>query len=123
MSNSTASEIVRRRWFSYSLRTLFVVLTVFCIWLGVQVKWIKDRHEAMKWVEAINRRPDPVTKRASDEVFYFDPRSAPWQIRILGELGVPEVPIKLSRIRESDDLDNRLEELKRLFPESVVSAD
>jgi len=39
-----------RRWFRYSLRTLFVLVTVFCIWLGVQVKWIGDRHEALQWL-------------------------------------------------------------------------
>ena len=25
----------RRRWFSYSLRTFFVVVTIFGVWLGV----------------------------------------------------------------------------------------
>ncbi len=24
-----------RRWFSFSLRTFFILLTIFCVWLGV----------------------------------------------------------------------------------------
>jgi len=44
----TTSAPLRRRWFRYSLRTLFVLVTVFCVWLGVQVKWIHDRREVVR---------------------------------------------------------------------------
>ena len=40
----------RRRWFRFSLRTLFVLLTLFGIWLGIQVKWVRDRQAARLWV-------------------------------------------------------------------------
>jgi len=36
-----------RRWFRFSLRTVLVLLTLFCVWLGVQVKWIRDRHDVL----------------------------------------------------------------------------
>src|SRR5437762_3184379 len=39
----------RRRWFSYSLRTLFVLVTLFCVGLGVQVKWNRDRTSPVPW--------------------------------------------------------------------------
>jgi hypothetical protein len=35
-----------RRW-SYSLRTLFVVLMVFGVWLGLEARWIRHRHELL----------------------------------------------------------------------------
>jgi hypothetical protein len=37
----------RRRWFAFSLRALFVVVTVFGCWLGYQLNWIRERHEAL----------------------------------------------------------------------------
>ena len=32
--------IVKRRWFRFSLRTLFVAVAVFCAWLGYHVNWM-----------------------------------------------------------------------------------
>ena len=41
----------RRRWFRFSLRTLFVVLTVLCFvlggWVAYQLNWISQRHAAI----------------------------------------------------------------------------
>jgi hypothetical protein len=39
----------KRRWFrfAFSLRTLFVVVTVICCWLGYELNWIRQRHEAL----------------------------------------------------------------------------
>ncbi len=30
-----------RRWLRFSLRTLFVVVTVLCVWLGYELNWIR----------------------------------------------------------------------------------
>jgi len=40
----------KRRFFRYSLRTLFVVVTVFCVWMGITAKRARDQKQA---VEAI----------------------------------------------------------------------
>ena len=37
----------RRRWFSFSLRTLFVVVTIFCVWLGWQVRIVHERRAVL----------------------------------------------------------------------------
>ena len=37
----------RRRWFRFSLRTLFVVVTVLGCWLGYQLNWIRERHAVL----------------------------------------------------------------------------
>jgi hypothetical protein len=41
-----------RRWFQFSLRTVFILMTILGIWLGIQVKWLRDRQEARKWIAA-----------------------------------------------------------------------
>ena len=43
-----SNEQPERRWFSYSLRTLLAVVTLLCVWLAVQIKWIRDRHAALE---------------------------------------------------------------------------
>jgi hypothetical protein len=38
----------RRRWFRFSLRTLFVLFTLLSIpfcWIGYQLNWIRERQE------------------------------------------------------------------------------
>ena len=36
-----------RRWFRFSLRTMFVVVTLVGCWLGNSLIWIKQRHELL----------------------------------------------------------------------------
>jgi len=40
----------KRRWLQFSLRTLFIVVTVFCVWMGITAKQARDQRLA---VEAI----------------------------------------------------------------------
>lgn len=96
-----------RRWFRYSLRTFFVLLTVFAVWLGVQVKWIRDRHAALAWAEA--------HAAVGEEAYPAATRDAPWSLRLLGEDGVTMIVIC------SDDKEYSLEGLKRLFPEADIA--
>ena len=39
----------KRRWYQFTLRTLFVVMTVFALWLGWQINWFRSRQA---WLEA-----------------------------------------------------------------------
>src|SRR5881296_2575500 len=42
------------RWPQVSLRTLFALVFLLAIplgWLGVQLKWIRDRHAASEWID------------------------------------------------------------------------
>ncbi len=41
----------KRRWLRFSLRTLFVVVTVLGCWLGWDLKWVNDRQRALLRVE------------------------------------------------------------------------
>jgi hypothetical protein len=42
----------RRRWFRFSLRTLFVLLTILCIWLGVLVLRARNQQRAVQAITA-----------------------------------------------------------------------
>ena len=85
-----------RRWFRFSLRTFFVLLTLAACaawWVQVQLKWIHDRHDVlmqhMHWVAGY----------------------PPWSLRLFGEPGI-------STISAPDAQQARVQEL---FPEAEVT--
>jgi len=41
----------KRRWFSFSLRTMFVVVTLFGCWLGNELHRVRDRRAMAKEIE------------------------------------------------------------------------
>ena len=47
MTSMDQTPAKRRRWFRFSLRLLFVVMTVLCIWLGIQVNAARRQKEAV----------------------------------------------------------------------------
>ena len=93
----------RRRWFRYSLRTFFVLVTLLGVWLGVQVKWIRDRREALQWVHRSVIFPDLHTP-------------APWSIRLV-ERGVPLITVDPDIAQDAE----KVRKLKELFPEAIVN--
>ena len=99
----------RRRWFRFSLRTLLVVLTLAggaAGWLGVQLKWIQDRHAMLEdgHVAACG--------------FEFGYSTAPWRLRLLGGTGVVEIGLWMTHETAADN--ERLQATQRLFPEARV---
>ena len=95
----------RRRWFRFSLRTFFVLVAIFGVWLGVQVKWIRDRHEAVDRL------------RFGME----DGGSAPWSLRIFGGPGYKSVAIVVNDPdHPTADQQRTKREVERLFPEAEV---
>ncbi len=97
----------RRRWFrfAFSLRTLFVVVTMFGCWLGYSLNWIRERHAAFH-----DRRLDIV--RLSPPA--FSP-AAPQLLWLFGESGITGVYLMDPELTTGD-----LERLKSLFPEACV---
>ncbi len=57
--NPAMSERSNRRWlrFAFSLRTLFVVMTLFCLWLGWQRQIVNERLEVVRWTQAEHALP------------------------------------------------------------------
>ena len=78
------------------------VVGAFLGWVGVQLKWIKDRHKALTWAMTMRMHPPEY-------------KPTPWSIRLL-ERGVshllvtPDVAKDIARVAK----------LKQLFPESKI---
>ena len=104
----------RRRWFRFSLRTFFVLVTVFGVWLSMQVNWIRQRHEALQLADKNGGYYWESSPFRDDDLRgTFNP--APWSIRLLGEPGILYVaigPAKTSRYTKR--------EMQALFPEAEI---
>ena len=87
----------------FSLRTLFVVLTVFCIWLGYSLNWIKERRELIGYPYPSNDTAGPGA---------IEP-AAPGLLWMLGERGVAVLLIN------AEDKEYELR-ARRLFPEAHI---
>ena len=126
----------KRRWFRFSLRTLFIAMTVFCLWLGWNVQIVHERN-AMRhkirrdggWVVIENpaKGPDiaqgPVNDEGTeipDHVFrVFDIETdgvnpIPLVRRMLGDEFVVMVRVK----RESE-----VESVQRIFPGCLIDVE
>ena len=92
----------KRRWFRFSLRTMFVLVTIagICSWVVRQMIWIHHRHSFLE---------------QSDILYFVDlpgvsPIPGPWSLRPFGETspsGLRVPPAKLDRARA-------------LFPEAQI---
>src|ERR1051325_1994022 len=86
------ARLESRRWFRFGLRTLFMLVTILGVWLGVQVKWIRGRHEAIAHHKLLNGEIVRYAKwPVHSNLIFIRPAEvakAPWSIRILGETGI-----------------------------------
>lgn len=101
---------LKRRWLRFSLRTLFVVLTVAacCLgWIVNQLIWLNARRAAIAEI----RHPGDWYKYADSEL---PETRSPWQIRLMG--GGAIVKIIAPNRTESE-----LKRLRGLFPEAEVT--
>ncbi len=104
----------RRRWLPrYSLRTLFIVLTVIGCWLGYELSWIRQRQKARQWLE-----------RAGGcyvELFALQQHPAPtipfWRTW-LGDQAVTAIVIPSNTWGATRGYG--IERLRQLFPETTV---
>jgi hypothetical protein len=101
-----------RRLFRFSLRTLFVVVTVFCVWLGYNLNWLRQRRAVIQDSRSIQ--------------LIMEPHSAPGLLWVFGEQGYQQIvhhyytsawdlPFSPTDIRE---LRLERQRLRVLFPEA-----
>jgi hypothetical protein len=111
-----ANQPKPRRWFRFSLRTLFVLVTVLCVWLGDQLNWIGQRHDAMEWLKCrgqVCEKGIGLACGCTGKV----PR-APFPLNLMGETGV----LSITFFREDLQSDEpKAFRLSRLFPEAEYS--
>jgi hypothetical protein len=117
-----------RRRFYFSLRTLFVMVTILGVvlgWLGVQLKWMHDRSEALRWIADFRARQlaaesGSVLPPMKGEWVSHASVKAPWSLEILGETGVERLEVYQGWL--NSDSRYSLNELRSLFPEAEVKA-
>jgi len=95
----------------YSLRTLIIVVTVGCVWLGYQVNWIRERRAAIASgrVEYWRDEFDNPFDNASPT-----PVSPPFSLWIFGERGRDTICL------HSCATDQEVSDMSALFPEAWV---
>ena len=70
-----STQPTRRRWFQFGLGTLFVLMTVFAVWLGWELKYIRERKEFLAWVES-------KLATEANHTFMIDPLAVPAEIPV-----------------------------------------
>jgi hypothetical protein len=140
------SELSWRQRFSFarfSLRTLFVLITAICIFLGYQWEWIRQRRSfvdeqrdsvSVRESWALHLRSggidDKQAKRSVHYAFYYTEPRGPRLLWLVGERGVRrfelEIPVTDRGISERNDFYTvpsshpLLKRARRLFPEAKV---
>jgi hypothetical protein len=101
----------KRRWPRFSLRTLFVAVTVLCLWLGYELNWIHLRNEFLAQAPQAKGLPFCTMAPVSDSV--------PFGLRIFGEKRVSGVHL----VYQTGERPNgdQVERIVGLFPEAEIS--
>ena len=97
----------KRRWLRFSVRTLLVAVTIFCVWLGWQVNIVRDRKAMMQRIEeaggvggaGFQSRKDP---------------PMPWYRKKLGDSANAHIRVPWDWTAE------QIAEVSALFPEATV---
>jgi hypothetical protein len=92
----------KRRWYQFSLRTMFVLVFVVSVplaWVGYSLSWIRQRHEALDTRQVYDFSDSAAT-------------TAPGGLWLFGERGV--ITIFCST--------ENAEFARRLFPEAFISS-
>lgn len=105
----TASKPKARRWFRFSLRTMFVLVTVIggtLGWIGYNLQWIRAREKGYVRLQEVS----PDSFESSFEIPYMP---APWPLPWFGEKSVitRDWPVWLA------ESDPELKYLRKVFPE------
>jgi hypothetical protein len=120
MHDPTVHSAPNRRWPRFSLRTMFVVLTVFCCWLGWNVYRVREHNRiAVLLLHANGTHGTNIVAAwsAGDEEFKLDARSRlPYLWRMLGALPVDSINLVSLQFTESD-----AKYYEQLFPEPHVA--
>jgi hypothetical protein len=117
----------RRRWLRFSLRTMFLLLTAFCLWLGRNTQIVRERnsmrYEVRRnggYVILDHAMQGPLDANGNEVIgsqsFDIDggKRQLPLVRRLLGDERVVMI-----QVRRKGEVDG----VKRVFPECLVVVD
>lgn len=109
----------RRRWFRFSLRTMFVVVTVVAAgmsWLEYQRDIVEERRQTIKHISSVASSTTFVLFGCAESNWMAEVRSdIPWAWRLLGAQAVWKITLDSDDFSEAD-----VERFSKLFPESCI---
>ncbi|HEY2840643.1 MAG TPA: hypothetical protein VGJ26_15915 [Pirellulales bacterium] len=129
-----------RRWLRFSLRTMFIAVTLVAAFVAYHVNWIRQRHAVMegRFADEVYVQPWDFSQEILDELFddltwtpkpaqKFKPPPGPGLLWLFSERGYPKLDVNfgppLWHERELTSAELlKVEQIQRLFPESKISA-
>ncbi len=110
--------------FRFSLRTLFLVVTAICLWLGYGLHWIKQRHDLLAEVEEFLPTLNDGVPVSRWTIVKPDGFRAPGMLWFLGERGVQTFPLYIvydnpDQLRPIETYP-QFQRAQELFPETKV---
>lgn len=104
------SDVEKTRWFRFSLRKFFLVVTVLALWLGWNAYQVRQRHRIEQYV---------ATFAAKQIIFYGTPvkpwKSFPIMWRLLGAK-----PVQYFDFQGLDLGEDDMEHIREWFPEAEI---
>jgi hypothetical protein len=128
MSEPITKTRLRRPWFHFGLRQLFVTFTLLILlvgtWASYHVKWIQARKEARQWIRA-HPHPPPDGRSRLGGGGGGGPappqRPLPWALAFFGEKREAiAISIYVNETDEREGYLKTIENIKQLFPESTI---
>ena len=92
-----------------------MLVTVYCVWLGYSLNWIRQRRD---FIETIDRRTN-----ASQPGYEYARSTAPMGLWLLGESGLSEVRVHKTDLKQGlprGEFHQELADAKKLFPEAEI---
>ncbi len=81
---------MKLRWFRFSLRSLFVLVTIFSCWLGYELNWIRQRRLAFDDAARFSRAGITEEPYSGSHPHTIGRRQAPGLLWLFGEPGYAE---------------------------------
>lgn len=100
------ARFTRRRWFRFSLRTMLILLTVSCIYLGWAANWRMQRDKILNTPRILDGPPT--------RVWVHKAGPAPLTLRAVGAKGVERLHLR------GEFTEEEMNELQELFPEARI---
>jgi len=112
---TTTPSKLRRRWFQFSLRTLFVLVTVLCVWLAVTANRARNQREAVAAIEELGGS----VRYEYQNSFGQEPPGPKWLRELVGEeyfVSVVDVFLHNTKVT-----DNGVKKLQQALPNCQIN--
>ncbi|MBI2825907.1 MAG: hypothetical protein HYX69_14575 [Planctomycetia bacterium] len=111
----TADRRPRRRWFQFGLGTMFLLVTLFALWLAWELNFIHERQAFLAWVDRKNAEVTNAWFMVNPP--RVPPATIPFWRRWLGDTAVDTVELPPNSTAADRD------RAKALFPEADVTSE